>query len=408
MCQRALDELQCGGDGDAAWQHWKQAKELVGESNDVLAARQQLIQTTLLAAEEDLLHGAAQRVVQRLQCLKRHGQGGEARATLEEVTQRLESARRLSRSGRFADAQEQVDFAAHLRPDLQAVDFARKEIHQHREQCRQLDERLHRAMQQSRWDEALVAAESLLDLAPEHRIAATAKRQAWARVGAQSTRSAAAAATGLHAQAPGDTAIRGDTVTPAASERALLWIDAVGGYLLCLAPEVVLGQAGGAGVDLPILGDVSRRHAKLRRQGDEYLLEPLHAATINGKPAGQVEMLEDGDEIGLGTRVRLRFRRPHPLSCSARLEFISRHRTQPSVDAVIMMAESCVLGPGEENHVVCRGWSDDLVLFRKDSQLHCRAMHPLEVDGRRFESAAPLNFDSQVTGEDFSLSLEPL
>ena len=44
----------------------------------------------------------------------------------------------------------------------------------------------------------------------------------------------------------------------------------------------------------------------------------------------------------------------HVLSASARLEMVSRHRTQPHVDGILLMAESCVLGPKWQNHVVCR------------------------------------------------------
>src|SRR5438093_1143339 len=43
--------------------------------------------------------------------------------------------------------------------------------------------------------------------------------------------------------------------------RFMLWIDAVGGYLVCLGDEIVIGQAApGTKVDVPIQADISRKH----------------------------------------------------------------------------------------------------------------------------------------------------
>ena len=55
--------------------------------------------------------------------------------------------------------------------------------------------------------------------------------------------------------------VEGDTGVPQYSNpRCILWVDAVGGYLVCLGDEIVLGQAiPGTTVDVPILADLSRR-----------------------------------------------------------------------------------------------------------------------------------------------------
>jgi hypothetical protein len=191
--------------------------------------------------------------------------------------------------------------------------------------------------------------------------------------------------------------------------RFLLWVDGVGGFLVCLGDEIVCGQATtGTTVDVPILADISRRHVRIRREGEAYVLEPLHATRLEGRPVQTKTLLSDGDEIELGTGVRLRFRQPHALSGSARLEFVSRHRTQPYADGVLLMAESCVLGPQWQNHVVCRDWSRDVVLYRQDDELYCRAMDSLEIDGRLCDGRGRLDGNSHVVGSDFSMSLEEL
>jgi len=192
-----------------------------------------------------------------------------------------------------------------------------------------------------------------------------------------------------------------------AQQRFLLWIDAVGGYLVCPGDRIILGQAvPGTDVEVPILADLSGRHAVIRREGEDYLIEPAGKVRVARRTIRAPALLSDGDEIQLGEGVRLRFRRPHPLSASARLDFLSRHRPQPAPDGVLLMAESCVLGPRPVNHVVCRDWKDDVVLFRQGDKLQCRAAGTLEIDGRKHAGRGPITRNSHIKGNDFSLSLE--
>jgi hypothetical protein len=193
---------------------------------------------------------------------------------------------------------------------------------------------------------------------------------------------------------------------PFLSGRFMLWVDGVGGYLMCLGDTVCLGLATpGNAVDIPIMGDLSRRHARLRRE-DGYTIEPVKAVRVNGRPIHSATSLADGDEIELGEGVRLRFRQPHALSATARLEFLSRHRTQPSAVGILLMAESCVLGPQWQDHVVCRQWAHDVVLFRRDERLFCQTLGPLEVDGRHSQGQAAIAPGAHVEGSDFSFCLQ--
>src|SRR5262249_54660246 len=120
-----------------------------------------------------------------------------------------------------------------------------------------------------------------------------------------------------------------NVVAPAAKfpDRLMLWVDAVGSYLVCLNAEVALGQpaAQGAGPDVPILGDLSRRHAVIRREGEAYSIEAIRPVRVEGRAIERIVPLTDGSTIELSDSVRLRFRRPHPLSATALLEFTSRH-----------------------------------------------------------------------------------
>ena len=191
------------------------------------------------------------------------------------------------------------------------------------------------------------------------------------------------------------------------TDRFLLWVDGVGGYWVCLGDEVTLGQPVPLGeIDVPILGDLSKRHARIRRDGEGYLIEAFRPVWVDGRQVDRVASLASGNVIRLGDAVRLLFRRPHALSGTARLDFVSRHRTQPSLDAVLLMADSCVLGPKPHSHVVCRDWPDEVVLYRHDDELYCRSGVPIEIDGRRCKDRGPISRNSRIVSECFSLSLE--
>jgi hypothetical protein len=191
-------------------------------------------------------------------------------------------------------------------------------------------------------------------------------------------------------------------------KRFMLWIDAVGGYLVHLADELILGQsAPGSAADIALQSDISRKHAKIARVSGGYLVEPLSGkVVIGGRTATGPVLLSDGDEVQLGSAVKMRFRKPHVLSSSARLEITTGHRTQPHADAIILMAESCVLGPKWQNHVNCRDWSGDVVLYRHSGQLFCRAAEPIEIDGHHYSNNGPIHSGSHVLGADFSFTLE--
>jgi hypothetical protein len=191
--------------------------------------------------------------------------------------------------------------------------------------------------------------------------------------------------------------------------RFLLWVDAVGGYLVCLDDRILLGRAGpDSHADIPLMGDLSRNHATLLRNGEGYLLEAHHASFINGKAVTGQGVLHDGDVIRLGSTVELEFRQPSPVSATARLSIVSRHRLPLAVDGVILMAETCIVGSESQAHIPARPIKNPIVLYRQAGSLWCRAIGAFDVDGRTCASRAPLTLQSSVLGDGFSFSLEPL
>ena len=74
------------------------------------------------------------------------------------------------------------------------------------------------------------------------------------------------------------------------------------------------------------------------------MLQAHHASFVNGKPVTDQAVLRDGDVIRLGSTVELEFRQPSPVSATARLAIVSRHRLPLAVDGVLLMAETCIVG----------------------------------------------------------------
>ena len=199
------------------------------------------------------------------------------------------------------------------------------------------------------------------------------------------------------------------TLNGSSRERFLLWVDGVGGYLVCLQSSVTLGRAEPPGeADVPLIADLAVKHARIVREDEGYCIEAFRPTWLDGRLVERTTLLPDACELRLGAAVRVRFHRPHALSASARLEYVSGHRTLPTTDGTLLMAEHLLLGAGPRCHVFCRDWTREVVLFRERDRLYCKSRGRFAVDGKTADDRAPLSIASHVQGEDWSFSLEPL
>ena len=196
--------------------------------------------------------------------------------------------------------------------------------------------------------------------------------------------------------------------TSAGQKRRIMWIDGVGGFMLVEKDEVMIGQAasGNVSVDIGIVGDLSRQAAAIKRVDGDYLLQPLQPTWLNDYPVDRAQLLADDSLIQLGQRVKLRFSRSSPLSATARLDLESLHRFKPNVDGILLLSDSCILGPNVGSHVLCPSWSNELLLFRHGSGWFFRSMVEVNVDGEPMQGQIPLVAGMRMDGEDFSLSIE--
>jgi FHA domain len=422
--------------------------EGLGAPPDALAAtRLSLADRVAVEIRADLDAGEPGRVAERIEALARDKIGGPALRRAREVAEAWRSALDEARRGEFGRAHEQLDRAERLAGETagSALASARREIEARQKAAAPKVEALYSALASGRWPETLAAADAILEVIPEHPSARQARTQAWQQIAAIGPSSATLPGRGGRAIPAGLGGHRGEAPpqppmpaavmacqgtpvslrgangrdpalaralaqagSPGPRGRFLLWVDTVGGYLVCLDDEVILGRAGTDAVaDVPLLGDLSRQHATLARDGEGYMIRAIKPTFVNNR-AVETAPLRNGDVIRLGSTMELEFHQPSPVSSTARLDVVSRHRLPLAVDGVILMAETCIVGSSRQAHIPAPGLVNPVVLYRQGAGLCCRATGGFEVDGRACAARAPLTLQSSVLGEGFSFSLEPL
>jgi hypothetical protein len=428
-----------------------QLAERMGAPPDSLAAARLSLADQVAGEIRGVLEaGEPARVLERIESLARHKIGGPALRRCREVAEAWQAAQDEAQRGEFGRAHDQLDRAERLAAGTAqgALGAVRRDIEGRQKAATPRVEALYAALAAGAMPAILAAAEAVLESVPEHPAARQARTRAWQQIAAIGPSAAwpnrgtrvpqaapAAPPTPFPADpeamapvawmnaAPRNGAGAGPGPGPAGGParplaragqngpggRFLLWVDAVGGYLVCMDDQVVLGRAGAdSHADVPLMGDLSRHHATLVRDGDSYVLRPRQATYVNGQAVTTAAPIHDGDVIRLGSTVELEFRQPSPVSATARLAIVSRHRLPLAVDGVLLMAETCIIGSSPQAHIPSPGLGNPVILYRQGPALWCRASDSFEVDGRACGARAPLTLQSSVLGDGFSFSLEPL
>ncbi len=411
------------GDTSAAWRDLNGAREISPDDAALAKARESIVSTALDEVEHFLENNDADAALAKLNKLHQRNVAGGRAAVLRQVALKARRADRLRRVGKFEDAASNWTAAQKLREDMNVFSEFATVARSQAIEGKGLIDQLQQSMSAKDWASALQTANRLLEMAPQHPYAREAREEAWSNASANLTDSQRKRQTAPWRRA---NPVKHDQASPLIKQRLAetqavtgigkcdnrrlqLWIDSVGGYLVCLGDDVTLGQAvPGATVDIPVFGNLTREHATIRRDGEGYIVTPLANVTLGGKPLQGPTFLSDGDELQLGDSVRFRFRQPHALSQTARLEPLSGHRTQPAADAVLLMAESLVMGRKLNDHVVCRDWPEETILFRSGDEIHCRSNSEFEIDGHLSDGEGTLAQSSHVCGENFSLSVEEI
>lgn len=182
------------------------------------------------------------------------------------------------------------------------------------------------------------------------------------------------------------------------------WIDSVGGYLTFTKPVIRIGQAGCDDNDVGILADISGRHAELRRGKSGLILLAFGETSVNGTP-GSGFLLKDGDKIRMRS-VEMTYAQPLPWSTTARLRITSRHRLPLSLDGIVLLGETCIVGPRPDAHVHAP-WDSSIFIHWNRDRYWVRGPEALKIDGQTHAGWGPLGPASEVEGFWGSFRWEP-
>lgn len=411
------------GDSVAGWHDIQQALKLNGSEELVNQFREEQARLGLEQTRRLLERGETALAERQIAKLEQRRLGGDERRRWKLVVHLITQAKERAHVGDFTAAGEMLERATRLLPtaddsetsDSLAVEIAarQKQLLQSAMKLRPRSTALHAAVTSENWSEVLTQADALLELASAYPPAIEARRRAWQAVGMKSPaqftpdrrRQQPVFATTIAWRKNG----ADDTMTTEQNrgKRLIAWIDEVGGFLVCLGNEVVIGQpTPGSEIDIPVRADLSRRHATIRREGENYILTPIHHAKVDGHTVVGPTLLRDNSLVELGDSLKLRFTKPHTLSATAVLRIESKHKTEPAVDAVVLMSESCVLGPRLHSHICCPAWMSDLVLFRRGDEVQFRSREILEIDDHPGCRSGTITANCRLTWEEFALSFE--
>lgn len=423
LVDRATAKIACG-DSMAGWDDIRQVERLGGSEQLLDEFRHSQARRGIANTQRLLEKGETAMAEGQIAKLEQRHLGGDERRLWKRIVRLISNAKARAYSGEFAQASEQLAKVERLLPpenNALATQIANRqaELAKDAQKCPPLVKSLHDAIHQQNWTEVLAKAEAVLELAPEHPPALAARRRAWEAVGLKATarherpqfrRASGKAPSPLVPETlPWRKSATIDTMTtdPKLKKRLIAWIDEIGGFLICLNDEVCIGQpTAEGGVDIPVRADLSRRHASIRRERENYVLTPIHTTKVNGQILTGPHVLPNQALIELGDSLRLRFSKPHTLSATAVLRVESKHKTEPAVDAVVLMSESCVLGPGSSSHIRCPGWESDLVLFRRGHELQFRSTQVVETSDGLDTTSGIITADCRISGENFALSFE--
>jgi tetratricopeptide (TPR) repeat protein len=368
-------------DAEGAWRDLLAAEALLTGEKSAGRLREALTRLGMAEVRALLLAGEPARADDTAGRLRGRQVRTPELQVLEEGARGWISARELADRAEFARAVQTADRARRLLGAIGPLDAWRDELEKRRLQFSDLQGRLHDAADGARWGEALALAEQVIAAAPEHAEARKVRARAWKAVEPITIahRSTAGIVSASAADGP--------------PPRLLLWVDGVGGFLVCLSTRVTFGQAAAEA-----LVDV--------RDAEGYMLEGIKALQVNSQPVTRA-LLRQGDRITLGTSCQVVFRQPVPVSTTARLDIVSGHRLPLAVDGVLLMGDSLVIGPGPQAHIVVPDLNAPVVLFRHKDGIAVRGRGPLTVDGERFADKALLRARSVVAGEEIAFAVEP-
>ncbi len=434
---------------ETAWRDLLAAETLNTGEKVVTDLRYTLTRLSVVQAKAMLEAGRPIDTLDQITKIRDHGVRHPDLDRLETAAQDWVHAAELADKGEFLRAGAELDRILPKLPcPATGLELFRAEVESRHGRFREAVGRLMDAAEAKQWREAVAIAAEVLAVAPDHREAKAVRGKAWvaassetpdfaippapsepgaASARARSTSGVAAAARDTrwdsvrppqpapeHTIArPLDASVSGSPMlsSPGGAplpKRFLLWVDGVGGYLVCLSSRVTFGQATADGpVDVPLFADVSRTHAEMTRDPEGYVIESGRGIRVNGAETKHA-VLGSGDRVTLGASCQFVFHKPVAVSSSVRLELTSGHRLPISVEAVLLMGNELILGPEPDAHIPMKVPAPVLI-YRSREGLSVRVPDTrFTIDDRPCTDRAILPLPSVVSCDAFTFAVEPV
>jgi hypothetical protein len=375
-----------------AWNDLLQAEKLETAEKTPDRLRQSLVRLGLAELRAMLLAGEVGRAEQLSLHLRQRQVAASELGVLEEGLRAWLRSREYAERGELVLAGEAAERAGRLLGVNASFETFRDALVRNQRRLPALLLNLHDAAAAERWREVLGLCDEVLAIAPAHAEARALRSRAWRAI---------EPTTAVLSEDDDRAAL--DGLPP----RFWLWIDGVGGYLVCLGTRLTFGQAMPDGrVDVPLIADVSRVHATIGRDGEGYVLESVRPIQVNNATVTR-SPLQSGDRFTLGPSCQFLFRLPVAGSNTARVDLVSGHRLPAAVEGVLLMAETLVIGPTAQAHITAAELTQPIILFRHRDGLGVRYKGELRVNGQVSAGRTFLPPVATVTGDEISFAIEP-
>jgi hypothetical protein len=391
-------------DVEGAWRDLNHVAPIAPTGDPIVVKlRDTLVRLAIAEIRAMLEAGRPLQAIEAVNHLKERPGDSPALPSLEQAALAWQEAINFADKGDFPAARANLE---RVRPTLgtrtSGLDRFEENLNLREDRFRIAWPLLQEATAAGNWREMLRTADDVIAAAPRHREGQQARNRAWQVVQPEAVKPTPNLMETV-AHTPST-----DIVPALMPKRFFLWIDGIGAYLVCTGTRVSIGQATGDGpVDVPLFADVSRIHASLTRDSENYLLEAGKAVTLNDRFADSA-VLQSGDTLNLGNTCQLCFDLPVPGSLSARLRLSRGRRLPMAVDGVLLMNDMLVMGTSEASHVVIPELDKPFYLLRQKDQLIVKWDGDFRIEGQKHEQKAVLPRQGSISSDVFTFAIEPV
>lgn len=182
----------------------------------------------------------------------------------------------------------------------------------------------------------------------------------------------------------------------------LLIVDGACSALLLSEDTIRIGRAGASGaIDVPLPADVQSHHADIHCGGDDCFIVARGPVRMNHTDVTRA-LLRHGVRVRLGRNGQLTYEKPSAKSETAVLVLPDRQRLPLDVSRVVLLRDTCLIGPQPSCHLRTREGESRVVLFTRRNRLYARLVG---ADERPAGPARPIVLGETQSLGDISLTV---